>query len=48
MTLQAGDVLMLGCGAGRPLARVGDRIDISAPGVPALGRLAHTLIQEAA
>jgi 5-oxopent-3-ene-1,2,5-tricarboxylate decarboxylase / 2-hydroxyhepta-2,4-diene-1,7-dioate isomerase len=46
MTLQAGDVLMLGCGARRPLARAGDRIDIYAPGVPALGLLTNTLIQE--
>ena len=30
MTLGAGDVLMLGCDVGRPLARAGDRIDISA------------------
>jgi len=46
MTLQAGDVLMLGCGARRPLARAGDRIDIYATGVPALGLLTNTLIQE--
>ncbi len=44
MTLHEGDVLMLGCDHGRPLARVGDRIDISAPG---LGTLTHTLVQEA-
>lgn len=36
MTLAHGDVLMLGCGAGRPLARVGDRIEISAPGFETL------------
>jgi 5-oxopent-3-ene-1,2,5-tricarboxylate decarboxylase/2-hydroxyhepta-2,4-diene-1,7-dioate isomerase len=48
MTLHPGDVLMLGCGANRPLARAGDRIDISVPGVPALGTLSNTLIQEAA
>ena len=48
MTLQAGDVLMLGCDAGRPLAKVGDRIDISAPGLPAFGTLSHTLIAESA
>ena len=47
MTLQAGDVLMLGCDAGRPLAKVGDRIDISAPGLPAFGTLSHTLVAEA-
>ncbi|MEY4884599.1 MAG: hypothetical protein RIS34_2453 [Pseudomonadota bacterium] len=44
MTLQPGDVLMLGCDAGRPLARVGDRIDISAPGLPALGTLSNLLV----
>lgn len=32
MTLRAGDVLMLGCNAGRPLARPGQRIEITAPG----------------
>lgn len=36
MTLHAGDVLLLGCAPGRPLARVGDRIGIHAPGFPAL------------
>ena len=45
MTLGAGDALMLGCDAGRPLARVGDRITISAPG---LGALNNTLVAEAA
>jgi 5-oxopent-3-ene-1,2,5-tricarboxylate decarboxylase/2-hydroxyhepta-2,4-diene-1,7-dioate isomerase len=35
---------MLGCDAGRPLAKAGDRIDISAPG---LGTLTNTLVQEA-
>ena len=44
MTLRAGDVLMLGCDVGRPLAKVGDRIDISAPG---FGTLTNTLIAEA-
>jgi 5-oxopent-3-ene-1,2,5-tricarboxylate decarboxylase/2-hydroxyhepta-2,4-diene-1,7-dioate isomerase len=48
MTLHTGDVLMLGCDAGRPLAKVGDRIDISAPGLPAFGTLSHTLIAESA
>jgi len=47
MTLRAGDVLMLGCGAGRPLARVGQRIDIQVAGVPALGVLSNTLVAEA-
>jgi 5-oxopent-3-ene-1,2,5-tricarboxylate decarboxylase/2-hydroxyhepta-2,4-diene-1,7-dioate isomerase len=46
MTLQAGDVLMLGAGAGRPLAKVGDRIDINAPGLPSFGTLSHTLTAE--
>ena len=45
MTLGAGDALMLGCDAGRPLARVGDRIDIDGA---VLGTLANTLVAEAA
>ena len=45
MTLAHGDVLMLGCGAGRPLARAGDRIEISAPGFETL---ANTLVREVA
>lgn len=44
MTLRPGDVLMLGCDAGRPLAKVGDRIDITAPG---FGTLSNTLAAEA-
>ena len=44
MTLGAGDVLMLGCDAGRPLARAGDRIEISAPG---LGTLCNKLVAQA-
>jgi 5-oxopent-3-ene-1,2,5-tricarboxylate decarboxylase / 2-hydroxyhepta-2,4-diene-1,7-dioate isomerase len=44
MTLGAGDVLMLGLDAGRPLAGAGDRVAISAPG---LGTLANTLVAEA-
>jgi 5-oxopent-3-ene-1,2,5-tricarboxylate decarboxylase/2-hydroxyhepta-2,4-diene-1,7-dioate isomerase len=43
MTLGPGDMLMLGCDAGRPLARAGDRIDIS---MPALGTLSNTLVAE--
>lgn len=43
MTLAHGDVLMLGCDLGRPLARPGDRIDISAPGFETL---VNTLIGE--
>ena len=50
MTLREGDVLMLGCDClpdgGRPLARVGDRIDISVPGLPAFGTLSNTLVEE--
>lgn len=45
MTFAAGDVLMLGCDIGRPLARVGDTISIS---MPALGSLTNTLVAEVA
>jgi 5-oxopent-3-ene-1,2,5-tricarboxylate decarboxylase / 2-hydroxyhepta-2,4-diene-1,7-dioate isomerase len=45
MTLGAGDVLMLGVDAGRPLAKAGDRVEISGPG---LGSLSNTLVAEAA
>ncbi len=45
MTLAAGDVLLLGCNAGRPLARAGQRIDIVAPGFETL---THTLVKEQA
>jgi 5-oxopent-3-ene-1,2,5-tricarboxylate decarboxylase/2-hydroxyhepta-2,4-diene-1,7-dioate isomerase len=45
MTLRAGDVLMLGCDLGRPLASAGDRIDIGAPG---FATLTNTLVAEAA
>lgn len=45
MTLGEGDMLMLGCDAGRPRARAGDRIEIS---MPALGTLANVLVAEAA
>lgn len=44
MTLRPGDLLMLGCDAGRPLAKVGDRMDITAPG---FGLLSNTLVVEA-
>ncbi len=52
MTLRDNDVLMLGldiCTQGnhaghRPLARVGDVIEISAPQAPALGVMRHTLV----
>lgn len=43
MTLAHGEVLMMGCGAGRPLARTGDRIEISAPGFETL---VNTLVGE--
>jgi len=43
MTLAHGDVLLLGCDAGRPLARAGDRIEISSPGFETL---INTLVQE--
>jgi 5-oxopent-3-ene-1,2,5-tricarboxylate decarboxylase/2-hydroxyhepta-2,4-diene-1,7-dioate isomerase len=43
MTLRAGDVLMLGCDLGRPLAQAGDRIEISAPG---FAPLSNTLVAE--
>ena len=56
MTLQAGDVLMLGldvCAQGedaarRPRARAGDVIEIHAPQAPALGVLRNPLVQESA
>ncbi|MET3439901.1 5-oxopent-3-ene-1,2,5-tricarboxylate decarboxylase/2-hydroxyhepta-2,4-diene-1,7-dioate isomerase [Variovorax paradoxus] len=43
MTLAHGDILLLGCDAGRPLARAGDRIEISSPGFETL---INTLVQE--
>lgn len=48
MTLRHGDVLLLGLGDRRPLARVGQRIEIRAAGLDALGVLTNTLVQEAA
>ena len=44
MALRAGDLLLLGCDAGRPLARVGDQITIMAPGLDAFGCLSNTLV----
>ena len=44
MTLGAGDVLMLGCDVGRPLAIAGDTIELSASG---LGTLRNTLVGQA-
>ncbi|WP_421953499.1 fumarylacetoacetate hydrolase family protein [Polaromonas sp.] len=43
MTLHPGDVLMLGCDVGRPLAKAGDRIDINARG---FDTLSNTLVAE--
>ena len=43
MTLAAGDVLLLGPGEGSPLARAGDQIKISVPG---LGELNHSVVEE--
>jgi 5-oxopent-3-ene-1,2,5-tricarboxylate decarboxylase/2-hydroxyhepta-2,4-diene-1,7-dioate isomerase len=48
MTLHRGDVLLLGLGANRPRARAGQRIEIRAAGIAALGTLTNTLVQEAA
>lgn len=45
MTLGPGDVLLLGQDAGRPRARAGDVIELSADG---LGTLTNTLVAEAA
>lgn len=47
MTLRRGDLLMLGCGAGRPLAGAGDRIAIHVPGLAAFGTLDNTLVASA-
>lgn len=48
MTLHEGDVLMLGCDCltdgKRPVAKVGDVIDIHSPSHPALGTLRNTLV----
>ena len=43
MGLSEGDLLLLGCAPGRPLARVGDLIEIHAPALPALGTLCNGL-----
>ena len=51
MSLREGDVLMLGldclAGGGRPLAQVGDTVDIHSPGHPQLGVLSNSLVAEA-
>ena len=44
MALRAGDLLLLGCDTGRPLARVGDQITITAPGLDDFGCLRNTLV----
>ncbi|MEO8936944.1 MAG: fumarylacetoacetate hydrolase family protein [Burkholderiaceae bacterium] len=44
MTLEAGDVLLLGLPDGAPLAKPGDRIRIDVPG---LGHVAHDVVEEA-
>lgn len=43
MTLQPGDILMLGVSAGAPLARAGQRVVIEVDGI---GRLEHTVVAE--
>ncbi len=52
MTLREGDLLMLGLDClpdgKRPTARVGDCVEVMSPTHPALGRMTHTLVQEAA
>lgn len=45
MTLQPGDMLMLGTDVGRPRVRAGDRVEIK---MPALGTLANLFVAEAA
>ncbi|MCC2635619.1 MAG: fumarylacetoacetate hydrolase [Ramlibacter sp.] len=45
MTLQPGDMLMLGTDAGRPRVRAGDRVEIK---MPALGTLTNLFVAEAA
>lgn len=43
MTLEPGDVLLVGPPEGAPLARPGDRVELEVPG---LGRLSHTVVAE--
>ncbi|KWT70660.1 MULTISPECIES: fumarylacetoacetate hydrolase family protein [unclassified Variovorax] len=43
MTLEAGDVLLVGPPEGAPLARPGDRVELEVPG---LGKLSHTVVFE--
>ncbi len=44
MSLQDGDLLLLGCDADRPSAQVGDLIEISMTGKPAFGVLSNMLM----
>ena len=48
MSLRAGDLLLLGCDADRPLAHVGDHIEIEMADRPAFGVLSNTLLPAAA
>ncbi|AGU49368.1 putative 4-hydroxyphenylacetate degradation bifunctional isomerase/decarboxylase HpaG, N-terminal subunit [Variovorax paradoxus B4] len=43
MTLEVGDVLLVGPPEGAPLARPGDRVELEVPG---LGKLSHTFVSE--
>ena len=47
MALREGDLLMLGCEGGRPLALPGERISINAPAHEAFGTLTNTLVAPA-
>lgn len=44
MSLRAGDLLLLGCEADRPLARAGDHVEIAMAGQAAFGVLSNTLL----
>lgn len=48
MTLRPGDVLLMGLTEGAPQVRAGQRFEVEAPGVAALGRLSGHLVAEAA
>jgi 5-oxopent-3-ene-1,2,5-tricarboxylate decarboxylase/2-hydroxyhepta-2,4-diene-1,7-dioate isomerase len=47
MSLRAGDLLLLGCDADRPMANVGDHIEIAMADKPAFGVLSNTLMPAA-
>lgn len=47
MSLRAGDLLLLGCDADRPLAYAGDHIEIAMVDKPAFGVLSNTLMAAA-